>query len=699
MSNTSRSKAMKLRKSHAGWGIFMFVLIFFMASVILALIASMLITFSVNSKALSEADAVTYMAKLYDLTDEKNTDLVLSNSNRDCYVIDKDGNTLTEIGKNTCNQSSGKPFSGIIGSYSAGIGIKIYTDKSHGFLSVDESGNLEFDYKSVLKIEQLTDVLFADENYVSFPYWTSAPVNDGTLFVKTMIRFDVNDLLYVGIIILAAGVLLLFVGAAMLANIISNIVDHVKMKRLLFMDHISDDHNWVRFLIEGEEMLKKRRNKSKKYAVVNLVFVKYRNFVLCHSVEEGEDQLRKVYNIIRREIGKKDMVSHVSTSSFPILIAYKDEKELRMLIHSIIVKLEKIDSDHKFAFQAGVDLIPASPKKRKVVFLEHYYNNACAARMTLEDTDESGIAFFNQKIIDEHKWIDNVQERQQRAIDNEEFVVYYQPKYDPSDNSLKGAEALVRWNSPDLGFISPGKFIPIFEENGFITELDHYMIRHVARDQRKWLNSGYNCVPVSVNVSRAHFIEDDLADQIRDLVRGENCPTNLIEIELTESAFFDDKKALLTTIGKLKEYGFSVSMDDFGSGYSSLNSLKDLPLDVLKLDAGFFRGISDDDRGERVVSAAIQLAKDLSMKVVAEGVEEKKQVEFLKNEKCDMIQGFYFARPMPGEDYEARLAGGAANETVTESEEETPVEASVEAPSEASEPGETPEGVDGADES
>ena len=182
------------------------------------------------------------------------------------------------------------------------------------------------------------------------------------------------------------------------------------------------------------------------------------------------------------------------------------------------------------------------------------------------------------------------------------------------------------------------------------------MISHVARDQKAWLDAGYKCVPVSVNVSRAHFIENDLAEQIRDIVDEQQCPHDLVEIELTESAFFDDKKAMIETIKRLKEYGFAVSMDDFGAGYSSLNSLKDMPLDVLKLDADFFRGDNAGERGEIVVSEAIKLAKSLDMRTVAEGVEEKEQVDFLAQQGCDMIQGFYYAKPMPKDEYTEKMS-------------------------------------------
>ena len=191
----------------------------------------------------------------------------------------------------------------------------------------------------------------------------------------------------------------------------------------------------------------------------------------------------------------------------------------------------------------------------------------------------------------------------------------------------------------------------------------------MARDQRAWLDKGYNCVPVSVNVSRAHFIENDLAEQIRDIVDAAGAPHELIELELTESAFFDDKKAMIETISRLKSYGFTVSMDDFGSGYSSLNSLKDMPLDVLKLDAEFFRGENRDGRGEIVVSEAIRLAKSLNMRTVAEGVEVRDQVDFLASQGCDMIQGYYYAKPMPKDDFELRVStNGAAAEDKAQAE-------------------------------
>ena len=254
----------------------------------------------------------------------------------------------------------------------------------------------------------------------------------------------------------------------------------------------------------------------------------------------------------------------------------------------------------------------------------------------------------------EQVWERKVENDMEKALYNHEFELYLQPKYDTKSETLSAAEALVRWNHPTEGSVPPGKFIPIFESNGFIIQLDDYMLTEVCRMQATWIARKERIVPISVNVSRAHFTKDDLAERICRIVDAFKVPHSVIELELTESAFFDDKKVLLNTVKKLKDAGFKISMDDFGAGYSSLNTLKELPLDVIKLDAEFFRGKDEMNRGNLIVEETIHLAKKLAMTIVAEGIENREQVNFLKNIGCDLIQGYYFAKPMPVSEFEKR---------------------------------------------
>ena len=504
----------------------------------------------------------------------------------------------------------------------------------------------------------------ADTNtkIISLPYWISVKLENGESFVgraEYEIKYREALIVFVFVILLMLVFLILFI--VLLSKIIRRVFRQRKLLSVFFTDVVTKGHNWMWFTIKGEQQLRKKKNDKLNFAILDISFVKYNTFCVCHSVEEGQKVLEKINRMLLKTLNKHEAFAHHGISSFAVIMQYADEERLKGKVKFILKHLQTVDPNHKFAFHVGIALLPAIATpygkyvRRDNISIEKIYNNACAATATLESSDDSAIAFFDDKLVEEQKWIDIVNEKQQQALDNEEFVIYYQPKYDPATDKLRGAEALIRWQSPDYGFVTPGRIIPIFEKNGFITEIDHYMITHVARDQKRWLDQGFKCVPVSVNVSRAHFIESDLAEQIRDAVDKEGAPRALIEIELTESAFFDDKKALISTIEKLKSYGFSVSMDDFGAGYSSLNSLKDMPLDVLKLDADFFRGDSEGGRGEIVVSEAIKLAKALNMRTVAEGVEVRDQVDFLAKQGCDMIQGYYYAKPMAGADYELRM--------------------------------------------
>lgn len=669
MASKSEKKYRQIKRTHIGVSIFEFLLFTIVSTAMLAFSVQMFAAYIIDTKLETEYERIKLLARLYDKAVEENDLNIykqLENEDADYIVCDDSGNIIRSGGVNTCGTQKGVILLG-----SRDEEVTAYRDTQRDYIYPGRDGHIELDlmrFREWMNSDEDEEEKNLDpdgkvEKFINIPIWLSVDVAGGSehFIGKAVFSANRRDATLISSFVAALILLIFIILITMLVSGIKNVVRQKRMIDIFFKDMVTGGNNWTRFLVMGERMLHKRRNAGQRYAVINLVFVNYRNYCVCHSVKEGERLLCSIYKLINSSLNRKEMCAHTTSSNFALLLQYETEQGLRRRLEELIGKLETIGEDHKFSFQAGVSLIDKAvdrdgkPVKQKEIDLDTEYNNASAARNVLADADESGIAFFDDKLKEEQKWLDTVQERQQRALDNEEFLVYYQPKYDPKTTKIKGAEALIRWNSPEFGLVPPGKFIPIFEKNGFITKIDHYMLRHVAADQKKWLDKGYNCVPVSVNVSRAHFIESDLAEQIRDMVDAAGTPHDLIEIELTESAFFDDKKALINTINRLKSYGFAVSMDDFGSGYSSLNSLKDMPLDVLKLDAEFFRGESDGGRGELVVSEAIRLGKMLNMKIVAEGVEVKEQVDFLADADCDMIQGYYFAKPMPGDEYEERL--------------------------------------------
>ena len=255
---------------------------------------------------------------------------------------------------------------------------------------------------------------------------------------------------------------------------------------------------------------------------------------------------------------------------------------------------------------------------------------------------------MRQQVLKEQKIINAME----MAIQNKEFTLYIQPKYDIEKGTIIGAEALVRWISLENGFISPGDFIPVFENNGFVYEVDKFIWEESCRYLRKWLDEGREVHPISVNVSRIDLYTPKLVQHLVNLREKYQLPSQYLELEITESAYTEDPEQIITITRQLREAGFVILMDDFGTGYSSLNMLKDIQIDVLKLDMGFLKSSDYSAKGGNILTAILKMAESLKMQTIAEGVETKEQVEFLKKIGCQCVQGFYFARPMPAQEYE-----------------------------------------------
>ncbi len=282
-------------------------------------------------------------------------------------------------------------------------------------------------------------------------------------------------------------------------------------------------------------------------------------------------------------------------------------------------------------------------------------DRAYMAMRSTKGNYESRIAYYDDTmrghLIEEQEVINDMT----GALKNEEFVVFYQPQYNFATGEMTGAEALVRWKHPVKGFISPGKFIPIFESNGFITHLDEYIWEKVCKTMREWLDEDINLVPVSVNISRRDICKPTLCSFLISLMRKYRIPINMLRLEITESAYMQDPDQLINVVQTLRRCGFCVEMDDFGSGYSSLNTLKDVPVDVLKLDMKFLVSQVENPRSSSILSSVVRMAKWLNLPVIAEGIESKEQAEFLKSIGCWTMQGFYFSHPIDENQFKALL--------------------------------------------
>ena len=246
----------------------------------------------------------------------------------------------------------------------------------------------------------------------------------------------------------------------------------------------------------------------------------------------------------------------------------------------------------------------------------------------------------------------------EQALEDEEFKLYFQPKYNIQGDkpTFSSAEVLVRWISPKYGFVSPGEFIPLFEENGLIAQLDSYLLERAARYMGEWKKKYGIDVPLSVNLSRVNIYRPNLVEDIISYVDSNNVPRESYYIEITESAFVEDTKEVIPVITKLRDNGFKVEIDDFGSGYSSFNALIELPFDVLKIDMQIIKSMDKNPKVKEIIKMIVNLSKTMDSMTIAEGVETKEQCDFLKEAGVDVVQGYYFSKPLSKEEFEALIS-------------------------------------------
>lgn len=411
-------------------------------------------------------------------------------------------------------------------------------------------------------------------------------------------------------------------------------------------DVLTGIFNKDKFIEATRDMLDE--NTDKKMAFVRMDIDRFQLINSFYGTSAGDEVLKFVAESLKNYIAKYEMATYgrMEADVFAICLPYDDVKDSLDHVYAIRNHFKNyplefdivpafgiyVIEDPELPIELMLDRAKLAAKKIKGQYLNNYAFY----------TDDIGVALEEeQQIINEMA----------HALETEQFAVYFQPKYNVKSRQPVGAEALVRWEHPEKGMISPGKFIPIFEKNGFITKLDYFVWNRVCFMLRGWLDEGEKPNPVSVNVSRVNLFNPNIVPILCDLVDSYEVPRELLQLELTESAYADATLAMKDKVQKLREEGFQVLMDDFGSGYSSLNVLKDIEVDVLKIDMRFFETSEIGGRGENIVASVVRMAKWLDIPTIAEGVEKEEQVEFLKNIGCEYVQGYYFAKPMPAYAY------------------------------------------------
>ncbi len=373
--------------------------------------------------------------------------------------------------------------------------------------------------------------------------------------------------------------------------------------------------------------------------------------------EFGNSVLIAVSDVLTGSIGKDEMLCRSEGSRFVIYYRHQSADELYVRLKQTLLSAQKRVEEKcgmRIFLVAGV-----YETSGENVSIMSALDRAIIAQKTVKDKayyNSNMIVFYDKNFQEDLQTRQFIESNMNEALENNEFKVYYQPQVDVETGNVVGAEALVRWIRPNGEIISPGVFIPIFEQNGFIADMDFAIYRRAIADIRRWQRAGITPPVISLNISRHHMMDDAFPSKICALVDNLGVPHELIELEITESMLTQNMNQLLDIMTQLKNAGFRIAVDDFGSGYSSLNLITLLPFDTLKIDGGFFLRNKLTEKNKAVITSVMEMAKNLKLTTVSEGVETDEQVDFLRDIGCDTIQGYYYYKPMPTPDFEKLIS-------------------------------------------
>ena len=462
----------------------------------------------------------------------------------------------------------------------------------------------------------------------------------------------------------------LIIIAAAVCGIAAAIASYYYIKRLLDLkytnrelediagrDELTGAFNTEKFYLEANRMMS--REKDGNFAVLYVDFENFRYVNDVFGYDYGDLLLKNYARLVMGRMGENEALGRVMADHFVILRHYEKKEDVlnaqKEIDEEFLDSVAAASNHDLMTVACGIccrEDLPGTADAAVMV------NSANFAQKTVKNTPGVKYGFYDEKIHQKLIEETNIRSRMQKGLDDEEFVVYLQPKVGVQGGEIEGAEALVRWNVPGHGLLSPGLFIPVLEKNLFIGKVDRYVFEKVCCWLRKRLDCGARVMPISVNVSKIQFYNSDFINVYAEIKNRYKIPDGLIEIELTESVIFEHEEYLMEMVTQLHRNGFLCSLDDFGSGYSSLGLLKDLAIDVLKMDGMFFRISVNVEREHTIVKSVINMIRELNICTVAEGVEREDQVEFLKTTGCDLIQGFIYYKPMPIEDFEKLIDAG-----------------------------------------
>ncbi|MBQ8349465.1 MAG: GGDEF domain-containing protein [Ruminococcus sp.] len=396
-------------------------------------------------------------------------------------------------------------------------------------------------------------------------------------------------------------------------------------------------------------------NPEREIAFIQFDVERFKLINDAYGEKSGDRLLKYLKDSLTVICSDEQPFARLTADVFMIVIPFDEEIEIIDFIHKLEQNIGRIYEGIEFRLVFGVCIVEDRTAQTRT-----HGDNATLARQSVKGNALNNIGFYNGKLKNDLYHQHYIEDDMKSAMLNNEFVMFLQPKYNISTGKIIGAEALTRWIHPYKGLIPPAQFIPIFEKNGFILNLDQLIWEKACKTIRFWIDNGVEPVPISVNISREYLNTFDVVGKFNELVERYNIPIRFLEAEITESYDADNTSDV---VRKMKNCGFTMLMDDFGSGFSSLNMLKTTPFDVLKIDRGFLSEFMESERGRKIIAHTISMSRDIGLDIIAEGVETGAQAQFLQNCGCDVAQGFYYSKPIPVEEFNRQLHEQTAERT------------------------------------
>lgn len=455
--------------------------------------------------------------------------------------------------------------------------------------------------------------------------------------------FNMSESRIVGSTVGTVAIIIILMMLLLVVELLSSARANKMIEKFAFEDEITGGKNLNYFKQEAAEILK--RYKGMAFSVHRFDISNFRYINEAYGHEKADLLLKVITEEAESIFSSNEICVRMNADQFVLLTKNTLDLEERLFVFTDKVNARALDIGIRYPikFKRGVYKIQDTSEDISIVI-----DKANAARKELNGEEKESVAVYSDKMVKDMRKVDMIESTMERALFNGEFKLFVQPKWDISENHLYGGEALVRWIRDDGTMVYPSDFIPVFEKNGFIEQLDMYMLESSCQLIRQLVDAGKPVYPISVNQSRVLLHNPQYLEKVKEVLQRYDIPKRSIELEVTETVLFMDQGKMLSIMNNLKAEDIPLSMDDFGSGYSSLNMLKDFPFDVLKIDKEFFSESITSEASILILTKIVEMAHGLGIKVICEGVETKDQVEMLRKIGVRYVQGYYYSRPIPG---------------------------------------------------